>query len=561
MDFLLNEEQKKFRKEVRTFAETKLKPNSFDWDDKGHFPIEEIKEMAAKGWLGIPWPKDVNGMGKDFLSYAIALEEISRADPGVGVFLSVHSSAATSPLYDWGSDSLKKKYIPLLASGEKLGAFALTENDAGSDAGGTETTAVLDGDDYIINGEKIYITNAPYADIYTVFALTTPGIGTRGISAFIVEKDTPGFEFKTIYNKMGLKSSSTAQLVFNNVRVPKENMIGPEGKGFNIAMTTLNGGRIGIASQSLGIAQRALEEAIEHAKNRYQFGSPIGANQAVANKIADMATRVRAARLMTYTAAMMKDAKEDFLQAAAMAKLFASETCAFVVDEALQIHGGSGYIKGLPIERLYRDARVTRIYEGTSEVQKIVIATSILGKLTKTEKVKKTDKKPVRKITGDRKTILIDKGSPMEKVDKLISLVGIEKLKGDAVDINAPISTAKKIVAFGRGVEDVKDMKLFEDLANLTGSVISATRPIAEDYKWLALNRYIGLSGQKFTGDLYIGTAISGQVQHLYGIKDVGTIIAINNDPDCPFFKQADYSILGDYREIIEALIERLSNE
>ena len=559
MDFYLNEEQRKFRQEVREFAETRLMPNSFDWDEKGHFPLEEIKEMAAKGWLGIPWPKEVGGMGKDFLSYAVALEEISRADAGVGVFLSVHSSAATSPLNDWGSEELKKKYLPLLASGEKLGAFVLTENNAGSDAGGTETTAVLDGDEYVINGEKIYITNAPYADIYTVFAVTTPGIGTKGISAFIVEKGTPGFEFKTVYSKMGLKSSSTAQLVFNNVRVPKENMVGPEGKGFNIAMTTLNGGRIGIASQSLGIAQRALEEAIEHAKNRYQFGAPIGANQAVANKIAEMATRVRAARLMTYSAAMMKDAKEDFLQAAAMAKLFSSETAAFVVDEALQIHGGSGYIKGLPIERLYRDARVTRIYEGTSEVQKIVIAGSLLGKLGKKSAPSKDGKKAVRKVTGDRKLVVINEGSVEERVDKLIAEVGLENLKGQAVDINGSIVGAKKLVAFGRGVTEVGDIKLFEDLANATGSVLSASRPIAEENQWLPLNRYLGLSGQKFDGDLYIGAGISGQVQHLYGIKDAKTIIAINNDPNAPFFQQADYGIVGDLKEVVKVLLEKLA--
>lgn len=560
MDFYLNEEQRKFRQEVREFAETRLMPNSFDWDDKGHFPLEEIKEMAKKGWLGIPWSKEYGGMGKDFLSYAVALEEISRADAGVGVFLSVHSSAATSPLHDWGSEELKKKYMPLLASGEKLGAFVLTETNAGSDAGGTETTAVLDGDEYVINGEKIYITNAPFADIYTVFAVTTPGIGTKGISAFIVEKGTPGFEFKTVYSKMGLKSSSTAQLIFKNVRVPKENMVGPEGKGFNIAMTTLNGGRIGIASQSLGIAQRALEEAVDQAKNRYQFGTPIGANQAVAHKIADMATRVRAARLMTYSAAMMKDAKADFLQAAAMAKLFSSETAGYVVDEALQIFGGSGYIKGLPIERLYRDARVTRIYEGTSEVQKIVIAGQILGKLGRKKSAPSKDgKKEVRKITGDRKLVYINEGSAEEKVDRLIKEVGLENLRGEAIDMNGSIPMAKKVVAFGRGVEEVEDMKLFEDLAHVTGSVLSASRPIAEDNKWLPLNRYIGLSGQKFNGDLYIGAAISGQVQHLYGIKEAKTIIAINSDPEAPIFQQADYGIVGDYREIVKVLIEKLS--
>lgn len=560
MDFYLNEEQRKFRQEVREFAETRLMPNSFEWDEKGHFPLDEIKEMAAKGWLGIPWAKEDGGMGKDFLSYSVALEEISRADAGVGVFLSVHSSAATSPLHDWGSEELKKKYMPLLASGQKLGAFVLTETEAGSDAGGTQTTAVLDGDEYVINGEKIYITNAPYADIYTVFAVTTPGIGTKGISAFIVEKGTPGFEFKTIYNKMGLKSSSTAQLVFKDVRVPKTNMVGPEGKGFNIAMTTLNGGRIGIASQSLGIAQRALEEAIEHAKNRYQFGAPLGANQVVANKIADMATRIRAARLMTYSAAMMKDAKADFLQAAAMAKLFASETAAFCVDESLQIHGGSGYIKGLPIERIYRDARVTRIYEGTSEVQKIVIAGQILGKLGKKKAdAPKDGKKEVRKVTGERKNVVFNEGSVEERVDKLIAEVGLENLKGQAVDINGPIVSAKKLVAFGRGVTEAEDMKIFEELANATGSVLSASRPIAEDNKWLPINRYVGLSGQKFAGDLYIGAGISGQIQHLLGIKDAKTIIVINNDENAPFFAQADYGIVGDLKEVVKVLLEKIA--
>lgn len=555
MDFYLNGEQKKFRQEVRAWAEEKLVPNSFEWDDKGHFPLEEIKEMASKGWLGIPWPKEYGGMGKDFLSYAVALEEISRADAGVGVFLSVHSSAATAPIADYGTEEQKQKYMIPLAKGELLGAFVLTEQNAGSDAGGTETTAVDMGDHYLLNGEKIYITNAPYADIYTVFAVTNPGIGTKGVSAFIVEKGWEGFEFKTIYSKMGLKSSSTAQLVFNNVKVPKENLLGQLGKGFNIAMTTLNGGRIGIASQSLGIQQRALEEAIEQAKTRYQFGKPLGAQQAVAFKIADMATRVRASRLMTYSAAMMKDAKADFLQAAAMAKYYSSESLGYVVDEALQIFGGSGYIKGLPIERLYRDARVTRIYEGTSEVQKVVISTQLLGKLGVE---KKESKKEVRKVTGDRKTVVLKEGTAEERVNKLIELVGLENLKGQAVDINGSISGAEKAVAFGLGVKNADDMKLFEDLANVTGSVLVSSRPIAEDNKWLPLNRYVGLSGQKFAGNLYIATGISGQIQHLLGIKEAKTIVVINSDEKAPFFAQADYGLVGDYKEVLPLLIEKL---
>lgn len=555
MDFYLNDQQKKFRQEVRAWAQEKLVPNSFEWDDKGHFPLEEIKEMASKGWLGIPWPKEYGGMGKDFLSYAVALEEISRADAGVGVFLSVHSSAATAPIADYGTEDQKQKYMVPLAKGELLGAFVLTEQNAGSDAGGTETTAVDMGDHYLLNGEKIYITNAPYADIYTVFAVTTPGIGTKGVSAFIVEKGWEGFEFKTIYSKMGLKSSSTAQLVFKNVKIPKENLLGQLGKGFNIAMTTLNGGRIGIASQSLGIQQRALEEAIEHAKTRYQFGKPLGAQQAIAFKIADIATRVRASRLMTYSAAMMKDAKQDFLEAAAMAKYYSSESLGYVVDEALQIFGGSGYIKGLPIERLYRDARVTRIYEGTSEVQKIVISTHIMGKMGAE---KKNDKKEVRKITGERKNIVIKEGSPEERVDKLIELIGLENLKGEAVDINGSISDSKKVVAFGLGINDPEDIKLFEDLANATGSVLSSSRPVAEDNKWLPLNRYIGLSGQKFGGELYLGTGISGQIQHLLGIKEAKTIVVINNDEKAPFFAQSDYGVVGDYKEIMPILLAKL---
>lgn len=529
------------------------------WDREDIFPEDVIREMAKKGWLGIPWPKEYGGMGMDFLSYAVAIEEISRIDGGIGVFMSVHSSAATAPIADYGTEEQKQKYMVPLAKGELLGAFALTEQNAGSDAGGTETTAVLDGDEWVLNGEKIFITNAPAADIYTVFAATTPGIGTKGVSAFIVEKGTPGFEFKTLYSKMGLKSSCTSQLVFKNVRIPKENLLGDLGKGFNIAMTTLNGGRIGIASQSLGIAQGAYEEAVEQAKNRYQFGQPIGANQVISHKIADMATRIRAARLMTYSAAMMKDAKADFLQPAAMAKLFASETLQWVVDEALQIFGGSGYIRGIAIEKMYRDARVTRIYEGTSEVQKIVISGQILGRLGG-EKPKKSEggKPKTRQITGDREKVVINEGSAEERVNKLIELVGLDNLKGESVDINGTISKAPKLVAFGLGVQKAEDMKLIEELAMATGSVLSSSRPVAEDRKWLPLNRYVGLSGQNFAGDLYLGVGISGQIQHLIGIKDVKKIIVINNDEKAPFFEQADIGIVGDYNEILPILVEKL---
>ena len=558
MDYLLTEEQKAFRYEVRDFVEKKIKPNAFDWDVNDVFPLEVIKEMGEKGWLGLPWPKEYGGMGKSFLEYAILVEEISRVDAGVGVFMSVHSSAATSPIYDWGTEEQKKYWIPQLASGEKLGAFVLTESDAGSDAGGLQTSAVLDGDEFVINGEKIYITNAPYADIYIVFALTTPGIGTKGITAFIVEKGTPGFEIPDTYSKMGLHSSSTGRLTFNNVRIPKENQLGPEGKGFNIAMTTLNGGRIGIGSQSLGIAQGALEEAINHTKSRYQFGKPLAAIQDIQFKIADMGTRVNAARHMVYTAAKMKDEKLDFLEAAAMAKLFASETAGYITDQALQMHGGSGYISGIPIERMYRDTRVNRIYEGASEVQKIVISRSMIGKIGGDSKDKKDTKKANRKITGERKNVIINEGSPEEKVDKLIEAIGAENLKAEKVDINGPISDAKNVVAFGMGLEKEEDMELINELANETGSIVSASRPIAESRKWIGIDRYIGLSGQNFAGQRYIGVGISGQVQHLLGLKETDEIIVINNNPNAPFFAEADYGIVGDYKEILPVLIEKL---
>lgn len=562
MNYLLNEEQEAFRAEVREFVEKKIKPNSFDWDVNNVFPLEVIKEMGEKGWLGLPWPKEYGGMGKTFLEYSILVEEISRVDAGVGVFMSVHSSAATSPIMDWGSEEQKKYWVPQLASGEKLGAFVLTESEAGSDAGGLQTTAVLDGDEFVINGEKIYITNAPYADIYIVFALTTPGIGTRGITAFIVEKGTPGFEIPDTYGKMGLHSSSTGRLTFNNVRIPKENQLGPEGKGFNIAMTTLNGGRIGIGSQALGIAQGAFEEGLDHTKNRYQFGKPLAAIQDIQFKFADMGTKINAARHLVYTAAKMKDEGKDFLEAAAMAKLFASETAAFVTDTVLQMHGGAGFITGIPIERMYRDTRINRIYEGASEIQKIVISRSIIGKLDgaseKKESKEAANEKPKRKITGERKNIIINEGSAEDRVNKLIDAIGIENLKCEPCDINGSISDADRVVAFGMGLEKEEDMELINQLANATGSVVSASRPIAETRKWLPVDRYIGLSGQKFPGKNYIGVGISGAVQHLLGLKETSNIIVINNNENAPFFAEADYGIVGDYKEILPILIEKL---
>jgi butyryl-CoA dehydrogenase len=312
MFFKTTEQHENLRMKIRKFAEEEVKPIAFMLDQNNEFPDDIVKKLGEMGMMGIPYPKEYGGAGLDVISYAIAVEELARVDGGTGVILSAHTSLGTYPIAAFGTEEQKKKYLVPLARGEKLGAFGLTEENAGSDAGGTETTAVLEGDHYVLNGEKIFITNAGKADIYVVFAVTTPGIGTRGISAFIVEKGWEGFTFSDHYDKMGIRSSATAELNFNNVIVPKENLLGKEGQGFKIAMATLDGGRIGIAAQALGIAQGAFESAVEYSKERIQFGKPLFHNQVISFKLADMATKLRAARLLVYSAAELKENHERY---------------------------------------------------------------------------------------------------------------------------------------------------------------------------------------------------------------------------------------------------------
>ena len=361
------------RAKIRSFAEEEIKPLAFMMDQNNEFPEEAVKKLGKLGWMGIPFPKEYGGAGLDALSYAIAVEELARVDGGAGVILSAHVSLGSWPIFAYGTEEQKKKYLVPLAKGEKIGAFGLTEPNAGSDAGGTETTALDKGDYYLLNGGKIFITNAPKADTYVVFAVTTPDIGTRGISAFIVEKGWKGFEFGDHYDKMGIRSSSTAELIFNNVKVPKENLLGKEGEGFKIAMSTLDGGRIGIAAQALGIAQGAFEHALSYSKERVQFGKPIAAQQSIAFKLADMATKLRCARFLIYSAAELKEQHAPYGMESAMAKMYASDIALEVTNDALQIHGGSGYLKGMEVERAYRDAKITTLYEGTNEIQRVVI--------------------------------------------------------------------------------------------------------------------------------------------------------------------------------------------
>ena len=378
MNFGLTREQELVRQMVREFAVNEVKPIAAEIDETERFPMENVKKMAELGMMGIPFPKELGGAGGDVLSYIITVEELSKVCGTTGVIVSAHTSLCASLLYENGTPAQKEKYLIPLAKGEKIGAFGLTEPGAGTDAAGQQTTAVLDGDNYILNGSKIFITNGGVADTFIVFAMTDKSQGTRGISAFIVEKDFPGFSIGKKEDKLGIRASSTTELIFENCVVPKENLIGKEGKGFGIAMKTLDGGRIGIAAQALGIAEGAYEEAVKYMKERKQFGRSLSAFQGLQWMIAEMETKIEAAKLLVYKAAWLKQNKLPYSVDAAKAKLFAAEVAMDVTTKAVQIHGGYGYTKEYPVERMMRDAKITEIYEGTSEVQKMVIAGAAL---------------------------------------------------------------------------------------------------------------------------------------------------------------------------------------
>ena len=378
MDYKLNEQYEGMRQMFRKFAEAEVQPMAITIDETHEFPVENVRKMQKLGYFGIPYAEEFGGAGGDTLTYVLAVEELSRVCASTGVIVSAHTSLCCGAIDKFGNEDQKKKYLTALASGKALGAFGLTEPDAGTDASGQRTTAVADGEEYVINGSKIFITNAGYADIFVVFAMTDKSQGNHGISAFILEKGTPGFKIGTVEKKMGIHASSTCELVFQNVRVPKENLLGKEGEGFKIAMATLDGGRIGIAAQALGIAQGALDRAVKFVKERVQFGRPIAKFQNTQFKLADMATEVEAARALVYKAALKKDSGERYSVEAAMAKLKASRTAMDVTTKAVQLHGGYGYIQEYEVERMMRDAKITEIYEGTSEVMEMVISGQLL---------------------------------------------------------------------------------------------------------------------------------------------------------------------------------------
>lgn len=380
MAYQLNEEQKMIHAMVRDFAREEILPTAAERDKTGEFPKENLEKMAELGLLGMNVPPEFNGAGVDTVSYSLALQEIAYACASTAVIMSVHNSVACGPIYLFGSDYLRETYLKPLAAGEKIGSFALTEPGAGSDPAGQQSKAIKDGKSYIINGTKTFITSGKNSDLTVVTAYTDRDKKHRGISAFIVEKGTPGFSVGKIEDKMGLRASDTAELIIEECRVPEENLLGQEGDGFIIAMASLDGGRIGIASQSVGLAKACLDAAISYAKERMQFGRPISQFQGIRWMIADMATQIEAARLLTFNAAAMRDREEKYTEAASMAKVFASEMANKIAYQALQIHGGYGYIKEFPVERYYRDARVLTLYEGTSEIQRKVIANHVIGR-------------------------------------------------------------------------------------------------------------------------------------------------------------------------------------
>ena len=387
MDFTLNKEHEMARTLFKEFAENEAKPLAQEVDEKEMFPRETVDKMAKYGFLGIPVPKEFGGQGCDILTYVMCVEELSKVCGTSGVIVSAHTSLCVDPIMTFGTPEQKAKYLVPLAKGEKLGAFGLTEPGAGTDAQGQQTKAVLDGDEWVLNGSKCFITNGKEADVYVIFAVTgkieKKGRVMKEISAFIVEKGTPGFTFGTKENKMGIRGSSTYELIFTDCRIPKENLLGQQGKGFNIAMHTLDGGRIGIAAQALGIAEGALERTIAYTKERKQFGKSISAFQNTQFQLADMATKVEAAKMLVYKAALKKqeyvtNPKVSYSVEAAMAKLYAAEVAMEVTTKAVQLHGGYGYIREYEVERMMRDAKITEIYEGTSEVQRMVITANIL---------------------------------------------------------------------------------------------------------------------------------------------------------------------------------------
>lgn len=379
MNTLLSEKSRAVRRSVRAFCERELAPIAGDIDREARFPWEMVEQMGKLGYFGIQAPRELGGADMDTMSYAVTVEEISRVSGSLGLCVTVHNSVAVYPILAFGNNAQKKKWIPPLARGEKIGAFCLTEPNAGSDASGVEATALRDGKEYIVNANKVFVTNGGVADVCLIFARTDPRAGRRGISVVVAERGAPGFAVGDVEDLCGMRANPVSSILLTDCRIPVENLLGKEGMGLQIGLTALDTGRLGIAAQAVGIAQAALDESVKYAQQRRQFGTPIARHQSIQTMISQMATQVEAARLLVYRAALLRDEGKPYTKASAMAKLYASEASSVVTDLAVQIHGGYGYSKSYAVERYYRDARATRIYEGTSEIHHMVIAREVLN--------------------------------------------------------------------------------------------------------------------------------------------------------------------------------------
>jgi len=548
------------RAQARDFAEQVLAPAAAEIDRTEHFPDEIVRQMADLGYFGLRIPTAYGGKGLDMRSYVCVMEELARKCATATLYVSSANSLSTAPIVLNGTEPQKRAWLPGVVDGTGKITFALTEPGAGSDAASLRTTAVADGDDYILNGTKCFITFAPLAAHHIVYAKTDPSKGAKGITAFLVDQDMPGVIVGDHLDKMGQKGVPVSELIFQNVRVPKQRIIGEVNLGFINAMKTLSVGRIGVASMCLGMMQEAIELTISHLKGREQFGAPLSENQALRFTLAEMETKRNAARELVYRAAWLMDRGLDASAEAAMAKLFASEAGIEVVNKALQMFGGYGYARGSEIERIYRDIRICAIYEGASEVQKIVIAGELFGKSQKAAPKRAGDIAPApHPITGQRKRVILSQGDTAQKAAQLA-----EALKTDGYDfsitapIDTPVAQADRLVSAGRGIGARENMQLIIELAQAAGAAVSSSKPVAESLGYVAPDRFVGMTGQKFSGSLYIACGISGATPHLEGIKTAKTIVAINNDPSAPIFEACDYGVAADVTEFLPLLSAQL---
>jgi len=522
MDFNYSIEQIEFKKKIKDFCIKEILPELNTMDTTATYPIRTVKMLGEMGLMGMPFPKKYGGMGLDYITYVMAIEEISKISPSHGVIVQTHNALSAWPIYTYGTEEQRKKYLPDMLSGKKIGAFGLTEPNAGTDAAMQQTFAEDKGDYWLINGSKMFISGAGVADVYVVMAMTDKTKGTKGISAFIIEKGTAGFTFGTNENKMGISGSTVAELLFNECIIPKENILGEEGKGFKVAMSSLDVGRLGVAAQALGIAQGALDLSIKYMKNREQFGKKLSGFQALAFDVATLQTKIDGARFLLYRAGGVRQNGEDNTTVtAAQAKLACASVAMETTIKAVQFHGGYGYIKDLPLERYMRDAKITEIYEGTSEVMKLVISGAIFGRGAK------HDQKEIK---------LFNNAFELMK--------SLEPMRG-----------TEMIFSGGRGLKDIEGFDLLKKAASKIGASVGASRG-AVRAELADESLQVGLTGRTVSPGVYFAFGISGMTQHLAGIKEANVIVAINKNPRAPIFDEADYGIVGDVREILKEIID-----